>query len=57
MSSTTKKKKKKTNRDLLAYKELTKAEKELAIKQLIKDLHSGKRGGHRGTPRTYNIND
>ena len=57
MSSTTKKNKKKTNRDLLAYKELTKAEKELAIKQLIKDLHSGKRGGHRGTPRTYNIND
>mgnify|MGYP003154973495 CR=1 FL=1 len=42
----------------LAYTPLTEAQKKLKMEQLIKDLHSGKRGGYKspGGTRT-NISD
>ena len=43
---------------IIAYTPMSEKEKEAAMKQLIKDLHSGKKGGYRspGGTRT-NISD
>lgn len=41
----------KNRRKLLAYTPMTEREKEAHMKQLIKDLHSGKKGKYR-TPGT-----